>query len=117
MKKLGLIACLLTIFVLTACKANTDTATLARNTVTETKESSVESSSNSATQEFSSINSSNIDDVRKETPSDTVSVLRRELYQAGINSSTLTDDDLITYQKEAKEQGKDFKEYVKEKIN
>lgn len=117
MKKLGLITCLLTIFVLSACRANTDVTTPAKRTVTSTTESTIERSSSSATQEFSSIDSSNVDDVRKETPSDTASVLRRELYQAGINSSTLTDDDLVTYQKEAKEQGKEFKDYVKEKLN
>lgn len=117
MKKLRLVACLLPIFALTACKENKTTgSTSAASSVTKTKESSIESSDSSTKQSVSFINSSDIDDVRKETPSNDASGLRRELYQEGVNSSTLTDDDLIQFQQEAKEQGIAFKEYVKSKI-
>lgn len=59
-----------------------------------------------------SINDSSIDDVRKENPINTVSQLRRQLYEAGINSSSISDSELEQYKKEADEKGIEFTKYV-----
>lgn len=119
MKKTGLVICLITLLLLSGCskKGSEDPKDSTQSTDTATsKESSMENSSSGSIQEFSSIDSSNVDDVRKEVPTDSVSTLRRELYQAGINSSTLTDDELVHYQQEATAQGIDFTDYVKGKL-
>lgn len=62
------------------------------------------------------INESSIDDVRKENPTDTVSQLRRQLYEAGINSSTMSDSELEQYKKEADEKEMEFTKYVSDSI-
>ncbi|MCB5952325.1 hypothetical protein LI951_09635 [Enterococcus sp. BWT-B8] len=59
---------------------------------------------------------SSVDDVRKVTPEEDVSTLRRQLYEAGINSSGMTDSKIEEYAKQAKEKDIDFVTYVEENI-
>ncbi|MGH2226979.1 hypothetical protein ACQ1ZN_15350, partial [Enterococcus faecalis] len=54
---------------------------------------------------------------RELNPTDDVSKTRRQLYEQGINSSTITDKELKEYISEAKEQKKDVIDYIKQKIN
>ena len=52
---------------------------------------------------------------RELNPTDDVSKTRRQLYEQGINSSTITDKELKEYISEAKEQKKDVINYIKQK--
>ncbi len=65
----------------------------------------------------STIISSDIDDTRKTEPTSDVAKLRRQLYEAGVNSSTLTDEVLTRYEQEAKKQNEDVIDYIKKKLD
>lgn len=65
----------------------------------------------------STILSSDIDDTRKTEPISDVAKLRRQLYEAGVNSSTLTDEVLTRYEQEAKQQNEDVIDYIKKKLD
>ncbi len=65
----------------------------------------------------STIISSDIDDTRKTEPTSDVAKLRRQLYEAGVNSSTLTDEMLTRYEQEAKKQNEDVIDYIKKKLD
>lgn len=65
----------------------------------------------------STIISSDIDDTRKTEPTSDVGKLRRQLYEAGVNSSTLTDEVLTRYEQEAKKQNEDVIDYIKKKLD
>lgn len=65
----------------------------------------------------STIISSDIDNTRKTEPTSDVAKLRRQLYEAGVNSSTLTDEVLTRYEQEAKKQNEDVIDYIKKKLD
>ncbi|MHC5229565.1 hypothetical protein ACYSNW_14970 [Enterococcus sp. LJL99] len=113
MKKRILLLSLIAVFMVTGCSKTSKNSTVeskkTAQTVSEIKESSADQTSESTE---ISIDDSSIDDIRKENPQETVSQLRRELYEAGINSSQITDSELVQYKKEATENGIEFTEYV-----
>lgn len=111
-RKLILVVSLVTFFLISGCsnsKKETTNSTQKNEEVSTTKKSS-ESEAIASTD--GTIEDSSIDDVRKENPTDTVSKLRRQLYEAGINSSTLSDSELEKYKEEADEKGMEFTKYV-----
>jgi len=108
MKK-KLIVLLLALF-LTACSNNTvEKNRDSSSTEVSTKQQTTQSSITIETTE----NLKN----RELNPTDDVSKTRRQLYEQGINSSTITDKELKEYISEAKEQKKDVIDYIKQKIN
>lgn len=111
----------MTLIVLSAChttnttKSSTSTSSTTQTTVSTTQTTSSEVDTATSMSSYT-MDSEKIDDTRKETPTEDVSFLRRTLYQAGINSSELTDEQLLTYDQEAKAANQDFADYVKAKI-
>lgn len=124
MKK-KLIVLLLALF-LTACSNNTggknrDASSTEVSTKQQTTQSSKKDSSNPDTTptSTSSITIETTENLknRELNPTDDVSKTRQQLYEQGINSSTITDKELKEYISEAKEQKKDVIDYIKQKIN
>lgn len=124
MKK-KLIVLLLALF-LTACSNNTggknsDASSTEVSTKQQTTQSSKKDSSNPDTTptSTSSITIETTENLKNSelNPTDDVSKTRRQLYEQGINSSTITDKELKEYISEAKEQKKDVINYIKQKIN
>ncbi|MGC6767103.1 hypothetical protein [Enterococcus sp. LJL51] len=105
--KLIVVVSIFVLITISGCTKNTETNT----------DKSQETKSNEVIIDSSTIDSSDIDDIRKEEPSNTVSQLRRKLYEAGVNSSQITDSMLEQYEKEAAEKNIDFAEYVREEVN
>ena len=102
--------------LLTACSNNTggknsDASSTEVSTKRQTTQSSKKDSSNPDTTptSTSSITIETTENLknRELNPTDDVSKTRRQLYEQGINSSTITD----------KEQKKDVIDYIKQKIN
>lgn len=112
--------------LLTACSNNTggknrDASSTEVSTKQQTTQSSKKDSSNPDTTptSTSSITIETTENLknRELNPTDDVSKTRRQLYEQGINSSTITDKELKEYISEAKEQKKDVIDYIKQKIN
>lgn len=105
---------------LSACQKQQDT-THSSSTATQevTSTSEVESSTTSSDRMESTqatIPYSDVSDVRTEHPVQVASQLRRQLYEAGINSRELSDAQLEAYAKEADEQGIDPIVYIQTKL-
>lgn len=121
-KVAGIFLGALFIILLVSCKeTNMDKKDINNEKETsQSAESSEHKTSKSTTktskQADSSMSSSTIDDVRKVNPETDVSNLRRQLYEAGVNSSALSDEELEKYAQEAEKKQRDFIEYVKEKL-
>lgn len=115
MKKIKLILLCFTVLFISACQSDSNGKT--QSSSTEKSISSAETSSSVVTVDGKTIDSSDIDDSRKINPSSDVAKLRRNLYQAGVNSSGLTDKMLEKYQQEAQEANEDVVAYIKSKIN
>lgn len=124
MKKfLPMLLAVLLVGVLSGCnKSDKDTTSQTSQSSSDTAfSSSTENNSSSTSEEQTSSTESitevsSVDDTRKTTPENDVSVLRRELYEAGINSSEMSDSDVEEYAKQAAEKGIDFITYMKETV-
>ncbi|MCB5955705.1 hypothetical protein [Enterococcus sp. CWB-B31] len=123
MKKILTLA--LTVLFIGTLSACNKSKTKETNTTAESSAQSNETSSSISNDSVSSDQQntsepattiSSVDDVRKVTPEEDVSTLRRQLYEAGINSSGMTDSKIEEYAKQAKEKDIDFVTYVEENI-
>lgn len=101
---------------------NTTDKSTNRTTTQTTQSSSMRESSDSSGAESSEseepLNTTpvSVDDVRKPEPEKDVSLLRRQLYEAGINSSELSDSEIEEYAKQAEEKGIDFITYMRDTV-
>lgn len=115
-----MVSSILCLAFLSACQKQQD-ETQSSSTVTQevTSTSEMENSTTSSdrmesTQE--TINLSDVSDVRTEHPTQVASQLRRQLYEAGINSRELSDAQLEAYAKEAEKKGIDPITYIQTKL-
>lgn len=119
MKKfLSLFLAVLLVGVLSGCNRSNkeDTDKSSQNSTSQTTTSSSTASSSTSEKQSETVLSTTIDDVRKVNPEKEVSVLRRELYEAGINSSEMSDAEIEEYAKEAEEKNLDFITYIEEEV-
>lgn len=123
MKKiLSLFLAVLFVGMLAGCnksdKDKTNQSSQESTTQTTQGSSTTDSSTNNSSgeQQSGTVISTTIDDVRKINPEKEVSVLRRELYEAGINSSQMTDAEIEEYAKAAEEKNLDFITYIQEEV-
>lgn len=109
------------VFLLGPCRQHqSSTVTDTSKTSSAVVETSVteisESSEELVMSEEQVITSTDVSDVRKVEPDQPVSQIRRSLYEAGINSRELTDDQLLQYAAEAKSEGIDVIKYIQTKV-
>ena len=111
-RKILLFVSLFTVILISGCSNSTKKTEESSKQHEEVSTVKKSSESETIASTDGSINDSSIDDVRKENPTDTVSQLRRQLYEAGINSSSISNSELEQYKKEADEKGIEFTKYI-----
>lgn len=116
-KKLIILISLGIVLIISGCSDHSKDSTTKSSTNITMASGSEVSSEKEAFSTNDSIDDSSIDDVRKENPTDDVSQLRRQLYEAGINSSTISDSELEQYKKEADEKEIEFSTYISDIVH
>ncbi|WP_086351166.1 hypothetical protein [Candidatus Enterococcus clewellii] len=117
-KIVSLFLAVLLVGVLSGCtkseKKSTDKTKETTSQTTQRSDSSTSEAQTSTTESITEV--STVDDARKLTPDKEASILRRELYEAGINSSEMSDAEIEEYAVKAKEENLDFITYIQEKV-
>ena len=118
MKKIIVIGMILASSILVACGAKKDDASSGKSSSKST--SMIEQSSTSKTSEFptpSESNSSSSETVKtSDVQGSDLTQARLKLYHGGIDSSSISDEQLLKYWKEAKKEKLDFVQYVQDKL-
>ncbi|MGH2202119.1 hypothetical protein ACQ1ZM_15200, partial [Enterococcus faecalis] len=94
----------------------TEVSTKQQTTQSSKKDSSNPDTTSTSTSSITIETTENLKN-RELNPTDDVSNTRRQLYEQGINSSTITDKELNEYISEDNKQNEHVIDYIKQKIN